>query len=36
MSLSVVFSVTIAFGKHLWWMAFILAGLSILVAEKFK
>jgi drug/metabolite transporter (DMT)-like permease len=35
-SLSAVFSVTQTFGAHWWWTILILAGLSILVAEKAK
>jgi hypothetical protein len=35
-STSAVFSVTQNFGAHWWWTILILAGLSILVAEKAK
>jgi len=36
MSLSAVFSVTQTFGAQWWWTILILAGFSILIAEKAK
>lgn len=35
-SISAVFFVNLAFGSDWWWTVFVLAGLSILVAEQFK
>ena len=35
-SISVVFCVNLALGSDWWWTVFVLAGLSILVAEQFK
>ena len=35
-SISVVFCVNLALGSDWWWTVFVLAGVSILVAEQFK
>ena len=35
-SLSAVFILTLAFGQQWWWTILVLAGLSILVAERVK